>query len=78
MCITRVGKVVAFSNGRSVVSFFDGRTSDNIDTSLVEATVGSYVEVFGTLALSKLTAADARSRRSAWREVRKAARELTA
>jgi len=78
MCIARVGRVVSTSQGRSVVRFFDGRTSEGIDTSLVAARVGTYVEVFGSLAISKLGSAEAKRRRSAWREIRAAASELTA
>jgi len=78
MCIARVGKVVSVSAGKSVVRFFDGRTSEGVDTSLVDAPIGSFVEVFGSLAISKLGEAEARRRRSAWRELRKAALELKA
>jgi hydrogenase maturation factor len=78
MCIARVGRIVSASGGRSVVRFFDGRTSEGVDTSLVDGTVGSYVEVFGSLAISKLDEAEARRRRSAWRELRKAVVELRA
>jgi hydrogenase maturation factor len=76
VCIARVGRVVSVSGGKSVVQFFDGRTSDAVDTSLVGASAGSYVEVFGSLAISKLDEAEARRRRSAWRELRIAAKEL--
>ena len=68
--------MVSVSGGISAVRFFDGRTSDSVDTSFVGAPVGSYVEVFGSLAISKLDEAEARRRRSAWRELRKAAVEL--
>lgn len=76
MCIARVGRVLAVSNGRSLVRFFDGRTSGGIDTSMVRAGVGSYVEVFGSLAISKIDSAEAKERRAAWREVRRAASEM--
>ena len=78
MCIARVGRIVSSSGGRSVVCFFDGRTSEGIDTSILGAQVGNYVEVFGSLAISKLDGAEARRRKAAWREIRKAAAELRA
>lgn len=78
MCIARVGKVVSLSGGRSVVRFFDGRTSEGIDTSMVGAAVGSYIEVFGSLAISKIDGAEAKRRKAAWKEIRRAAAEMAA
>ncbi len=72
MCITRVGKVLQVERGKASVKFFDGGSSDDVDVSIVEAKEGSYVEVHGNLALSILSASDARSRRAAWALVRKA------
>jgi hydrogenase maturation factor len=73
MCLTRVGRAVAVSNGRARVEFFDGRSLDDVDVSVVKATEGEYVEVFGNLALSVLTDSQARSKRRAWTAVRKGA-----
>jgi len=73
MCITRVGKVTSTSHGRASVNFFDGRALDGIDVSMVAATRGDFVEVFGNLALSLVNPTDAKKRRAAWREVREAA-----
>ena len=73
MCTTRVGKVLDISGRNALIEFFDGRTSDAIDISMVEARVGSYVEVFGNLALSLLSEAEAKKRRLAWKEIMKAA-----
>jgi hydrogenase maturation factor len=73
MCIARVGRAVSVSDGKARVEFFDGRALDDVDVSLVKATPGEYVEVFGNLALAKLSRAEARSRREAWAEVRLAA-----
>jgi hypothetical protein len=64
---------VAVSNGRARVDFFDGRSLDDVDVSVVKAAKGEYVEVFGNLALSVLTDSQARSRRRAWTAVRKGA-----
>ena len=72
MCVTRAGKAVAVSEGRARVDFFDGRTLDGVDVSMVRARRGDFVEVFGNLALSVLTPAEARSKKKAWAEVTKA------
>ena len=64
--------MVGLAEGRGRVEFFDGRSLDEVDFSVVGASVGSYVEVFGNMALSVLSAAEARSRRKAWSEVRRA------
>jgi len=72
MCVTRAGKAVAVSEGKARVEFFDGRTLDGVDVSMVRARKGDFVEVFGNLALSILTPAEAKSKRKAWAEVTKA------
>lgn len=65
--------MVAASKGRGTVEFFDGGTLAGVDVSVAGAARGSYVEVFGDLALSVLTAAEARVRRREWNAVRRAA-----
>jgi len=72
MCITRAGRVTSVSDGRARVEFFDGRALDDVDVSMVKAGAGEFVEVFGNMALSVLTVSEARSRKRAWKEVRKA------
>ncbi len=74
MCIARVGKVESESRGRGRVAFFDGRSLEGIDLGAVDAHAGDFVEVFGDLALQVLTAAEAKRRRAAWEEVRRASR----
>ena len=59
------------SDGHATVSFFDGRSLGDVDVTMTKAGPGSYVEVFGNLALSKLSASEARVRRKAWEEVRR-------
>ena len=78
MCVTRVGRVLSVSDGRASVEFFDGRSAAGVDTSMVGAKPGAFVEVFGNLALSVITASDARRRKSAWREIRAAAAGVAA
>ncbi len=78
MCVTRAGKVTSVSNGRARVDFFDGRALDDVDVSMVRAKAGEFVEVFGNLALSVLSASEARNRKRAWEVVRKAAMQAPA
>ncbi len=63
---------MSVSKGRARVEFFDGRALDDVDVSVVNATKGEYVEVFGNLALNVLSTSEARTRRKAWDEVREA------
>ena len=55
------------------MDFFDGRALDGVDVSMVAIRRGDFVEVFGNLALSVVTPADAKKRRAAWNEIREAA-----
>ena len=74
MCITRVGKVLAASGETAKVEFFDRKSHATVDISMVKrARAGAYLEVYGNLALSVLSAAEASRRKAAWREIRKAA-----
>jgi hydrogenase maturation factor len=75
MCITRVGRVLATKQGKAEVEFFDGRTSEGVDVSIVPAGKGAYVEVFGNVVLSTLSPAEARERKAMWREIRMALRK---
>jgi hydrogenase maturation factor len=72
MCVTRAGKAVAVSEGKARVEFFDGRALDGVDVSMVNAGKGEFVEVFGNLALSVLTPAEARTKKRAWTALRRA------
>lgn len=65
--------MVSVKGSSAEVEFFDGRTLSGVDVSMVSGMKGSFVEVYGNLALSILTPAEARARKSAWEEVRKAA-----
>jgi hydrogenase maturation factor len=72
MCVTRAGKTVAVSDGMARVEFFDGRTLDEVDVSMVRAQKGDFVEVFGNMAISILNPAEARTKKKAWAEVARA------
>ncbi len=73
MCIARVGRALAVAGGKARVEFFDGKQLEGVDVSLVGASKGEFVEVFGNLALSKISPAEARKRMAAWKEVKRAA-----
>jgi hydrogenase maturation factor len=77
MCITRVGKVLMVSKEGATVAFFDGARSDGVDVSVAGAEEGSFVEVYGNLALSVLTEKEARSRKAAWQTVRRSMLKAT-
>ena len=72
VCIARVGKVLESAGNKAEVEFFDGRTLGGVDLSVAHAGAGDYVEVFGNLALAVLKPADAKKRKRAWEEVRRA------
>ena len=59
-------------DGKARVAFFDGRSLDGVDVSVVSAHRGAYVEVFGNLALSILGQSEAKERRKAWEVIKKA------
>jgi len=74
MCITKVGKVLSLKEGRAEVEFFGDNDLGDVDVSVVRGvSKGAFVEVFGDLALSVLSPAEARRRKAVWEEVRKAA-----
>ena len=70
--------MVDASKGGAKVEFFDGRALGDVDLSVVQAKTGDYVEVFGNMALSVLTPAEARTKKRAWATVTKAAMEVSA
>lgn len=70
MCITRVGKVLSLDKSKATVKLLgDNKIVDNIDVSMVEAGLNSFVEVYANLALGQLTAKEANERKRAWVEV---------
>ncbi|HME18978.1 MAG TPA: HypC/HybG/HupF family hydrogenase formation chaperone [Nitrososphaerales archaeon] len=74
MCITKVGKVLSVSRGRAEVEFFGMEDVGDVDVSVVGGvSKGAFVEVFGDLALSVLSPAEAKRRKAVWEEVRNAA-----
>jgi hydrogenase maturation factor len=74
VCVTRVGKVLSVARGTAAVRFFDGRENSEVDVSVLkDVENGSFVEVYGNLALSILRKAEAKKRLEAWEEVRRAA-----
>jgi hydrogenase maturation factor len=67
MCITRVGKVLSLSKSKATVELFgDGKLVENVDVSMVEARINSFVEVYANLALGVLSSKEANQRKRAW------------
>lgn len=74
MCITRVGKVLVVRDGWAEVEFFGREETGDVDVSVVGGVAkGAFVEVFGDLALSVLSASEAKRRKAIWEEVSRAA-----
>gem|GEM_PF-2133882 len=69
MCISRVGRVLSVQGNLATVKFFDGRTSDSVEVSMLKVRKGAFIEVFGNLALKELTGIEARKRFAAWNEL---------
>ncbi|MCL4519376.1 MAG: hypothetical protein M1587_09280, partial [Thaumarchaeota archaeon] len=70
MCITRVGKVISLCKPKATVKLVgDSKVLEDIDVSMVDAELNSYVEVYANLALAILSTKEANSRRRAWLEV---------
>lgn len=73
MCITRVGKIVSLDKSKAIVKLLgENRTVEDIDVSMVDARVNSFVEVYANLALKVLGSKEASERKRAWEEVMKA------
>ena len=70
MCVTRVGKVIALHKPRATVKLVgDGKVVENIDVSMIDAKLNSYVEVYANLALATLSTKEANARKRAWLDV---------
>ncbi len=67
MCISRVGRVLSIREGKARVRLLgDNRIVDSIDVSMINAKAGSFVEVFANIALSIVSAKDAKKREASW------------
>lgn len=70
MCITRVGKVVSLNKPKATVKLLgDGKVVEDIDVSMIDVELNSYVEVYANLALGTLSTKEANARKRAWLEV---------
>jgi len=59
LCLTRVGKVMDIAGTNARVRFLDTKEERSVDVTAVEAKRGSYVEVFATSAISRITKREA-------------------
>ncbi len=70
MCITRAGKVVSLNKPKATVKLLgDGKVVEDIDVSMINVELNSYVEVYANLALATLSTKEANARKRAWLEV---------
>jgi hydrogenase expression/formation protein HypC len=70
MCLTFPGKVVAIRGESASVDYGQEGIRDNINISLVDAKVGSYVLVQGGFAISVLSNREAQEALEAWNMIR--------
>ena len=70
MCISGVGKIVSTNKSKAKVQLLgDERIVDDIDISMINAKIDSYVEVFANIAISVITTREALRRKKMWIEV---------
>lgn len=77
VCVTRVAEVISVRGDKAKVKFVESHATRVVDVSLVEASKGSYVEVFADQALSTLTKAEADWRKQVWSDLRSKLEEAT-
>lgn len=67
MCISRVGKILS-TDGRNarIILLGDNKVIDEVDVSMIDAAIDSYVEVFANIALTKVDSREAERRKVAW------------
>ena len=70
MCLSFPGRVVAINGDLASVDYGQDGVRDNINISLVEAKVGSYVLVQGGFAIKVLTEEEAQEALNAWEMIR--------
>jgi len=70
MCLTFPGKVVAIRGESASVDYGQEGIRDNINISLVDARVGSYVLVQGGFAIRVLSSTEAQEALEAWKMIR--------
>ncbi len=70
MCLTLPGKVVALEGSFATVDYGDYGTRENVNVSMVDARLGSFVLVQGGFAIKVLSQKEARESLEAWEIVR--------
>ena len=67
MCISRIGKILSVNKSKARVQLLgDDRIVDDIDISMIEAKVDSFVEVFANIALTTISLREAMKRKKMW------------
>lgn len=69
MCVTRVARVLSIEDGRAKVKYLDSEETTEVDTTMVNAKRGSYLEIFADTAIGCITKKEAEFKRSLRLEV---------
>lgn len=75
MCLAFPGKIVRIKSEFASVDYGPDGVRDNINVSLVDARLGSYVLVQGGFAIRVLSAKEAQEALDAWRMIREELQE---
>lgn len=76
MCLTFPGKIVAIKGDLASVDYGQDGTRHNINISLIDAKIGSYVLVQGGFAIRVLTEKEAEESLQAWAMIREELQDL--
>ncbi len=70
MCLTLPGKVVALEGSFATVDYGDYGTRENVNVSMIDARLGSFVLVQGGFAIKVLSQKEAHESLEAWEIIR--------
>ena len=77
MCLTIPGRVVGITGNLASVDYGEDGVRNNINTSLVKASLGDYVLVQGGFAIKLLSENEAREALEIWKTIRELDAEQT-
>ena len=69
MCVTRVARILSIEDGRATVRYLDSAETAEVDTTMVDARKGSYLEIFAGTAIGCITKKEAEFKRALRLEV---------
>ena len=70
MCLTIPGRVVGITGGLASVDYGEDGVRNNVNLSLVKATLGDYVLVQGGFAIKLLSRSEANETLELWKTIR--------